>query len=259
MALVTFTSDLGTRDYYTAAIKGAIYSHCEKVVPIVDVTHQVKTFDIKEAAYIVRNCYKYFPKGTIHLIHVGAQPGKTNVCNIVLAVFEGQYFITFDSGLLSLVFEKMPHETYLLNDELLADNSHLYESAIGKAVNLLVNDYRPSDFAQLTTEIIQYRPILPLTAPGRVQGSVVHVDEYGNAITNITHADFQQHIADKKFIMYTGVEQVDKICAHYADVDVGDVAAFFNASGLLEIAINKARADHLLALKVGSSIQINAF
>ena len=119
MALVTLTSDLGTRDFYVAALKGALISHCGNI-PVVDVTHSIKQFDIKEAAFTVRNAYKYFPKGSIHLVHVNSSNADTK---LLVAIVDGHYFITFDSGFLSLAFERTPHQTYQVNEELLENNS----------------------------------------------------------------------------------------------------------------------------------------
>src|SRR5579872_1422361 len=108
MALVTITSDLGIRDFYLAALKGAII-HSSGCAEIIDITHSIKPYDIKEAAFTLRNAFRHFPGGTIHIVHVNSteKPGK-----LLLAVVEHHYFITFDNGFLSLAFERIPHETY---------------------------------------------------------------------------------------------------------------------------------------------------
>ncbi len=255
MALITFTTDLGTRDYYLAAIKGAIITHCEGYVPMVDVTHSVKSFDIREAAISLRNSYRYFPEGTIHVVHVNSTDGGGK---LLLAVVEGHYFITFDNGFLSLAFGKTPHETYQINEELLEGHSLLYEKAIGRVVNLLLTEYRPADFAQLTTETKSFRLLQPITSRGNIKGIITYIDNYGNAVSNITQQMFQEFIGDRSFTVTLNVGFTKTISTHYDEVEEGDLVCLFNTAGLLEIAINKGQAKNLLGLKQESVVLVTA-
>ena len=69
MAIITLTSDLGSKDSYLASVKGSIYSQLESAT-IVDITHDITPFNIQQAAYVLRNCFKDFPQGTIHIISI---------------------------------------------------------------------------------------------------------------------------------------------------------------------------------------------
>jgi S-adenosyl-L-methionine hydrolase (adenosine-forming) len=252
MSLVTITSDLGTRDHYLAALKGAIY--CSGVsVPIVDITHDIKPFDLKEAAFIVRNAYGHFPKGTIHIVHINAANGKNR---LLLAVAGGHYFITFDNGFLSLAFDKVPHETYQVNDELLENNPLLSQDAIGKVVNLLLKEYKPTDFAHLTTETRNLMLMQPITTSSSIRGTVVHIDNFSNAVVNITRTMFEQFAGEKRFTIMANAGSSKMISKDYSDVDEGDMVCLFNAAGYLEIAINKGKAENLLGLKIDSPVLV---
>lgn len=253
MALITFTSDLGTRDYYVAALKGAIFTHCEKHVPITDVTHEVKAYDIKEAAFTVRNMYRYYPKGTIHLVHMNSTDNKGK---LLVAVVDGHYFITFDNGLLSLLFEKTPHETYQVNDEIMEGASLLYEAAIGKIINLLLQEYKPADFAHLTTETVNFRYLQPVTTSGSIRGSVIYIDNYGNAVSNITRKMLTDHIGDRRYTIFVNVANTKVLSDNYSDVEEGEMVCLFNSAGYLEVAINKGKADKLLNLKLDSAVLV---
>jgi len=254
MALITITSDLGTRDFYLAALKGAIISN-SGFVNIVDVTHHIKPFDIKEAAFTVKNVFRYYPKGTIHIVHVNSTDGKNK---ILLAVVDGHYFLSFDNGFLSLAFEKMPHETYEVNAEILENASLIYEDAIGKIVNLLVKEFQPSDFGHLTTETINFRLMQPITSPGTIRGTIINIDNFGNAVVNITKPMFDQFIGEKRFSILANVGSTKEISAKYSDVDEGDMVCLFNSSGYLEVAINKGKAENLLGLKIDSPVLVLA-
>ncbi len=255
MALITFTTDLGTRDYYLAALKGAIISHCENFVPMVDVTHSVKSFDIREAAFTVRNSFRYFPAGTIHVVHVNSTDGGGK---LLLAVVEGHYFLTFDNGFLSLAFGKTPHETYQINEELLEGHSLLFEAAIGQVINLLLTEYKPGDFAQLTTEARSFRLLQPITSKGSIKGTITYIDNYGNAISNITRQMFDECIGERSFSVMLNVAFTKTISRHYDEVEEGDFVCLFNTAGLLEIAIHKGQANNLLGMRQESVVLITA-
>ncbi|MCW5906964.1 MAG: SAM-dependent chlorinase/fluorinase [Chitinophagales bacterium] len=251
MALVTLITDLGTRDYYAAAIKGAIISHCEAVVPVVDVTHHVKPFDIREAAYTLRNSYKYFPKGTIHVIHVNSSDAEGRM---LLAKMDGHYFLTFDNGILSLAFGANPKETYEVNSEVVGGHSLLFEEAIGTVINFLLTEYKPTDFAHLTTTARSYRLLQPMVNPTNIRGTIVYVDNYGNAISNIPEKMFLEFTKGKRYSVMVNVGSVKQLSNTYSDVDEGDILCLINTSGFLEIAINKGKAANLLGLKEDSAI-----
>lgn len=255
MALITLTSDLGTRDFYVGALKGAIVTQCETFVPTIDITHNIKPFDIKEAAFTVRNAYKYFPKGTIHVVHVNSGDARNKM---LLSVVDGHYFLTFDNGFLSIAFERTPHETYEINDELLNDSSLLFETAIGKVINLLLQEYKPTDFAHLTTGTTNFRLIQPVTSMGTIRGMVTNIDNYGNATTNITQAMFTRFIGDRKFTVFVNVGNTKTISRNYFDVEEGEMVCLFNTAQCLEVAINKGKAEKLLGLKLESPVLVIA-
>ena len=254
MALVTLTSDLGTRDFYLAALKGAIISHCGQI-PMIDVSHSVKPYDIKEAAFLIGNGYKYFPKGSIHLIHVNSNEGKGK---LVVALFEGHYFITFDNGIISLLFENRQAEVYHVNEELLESTSLLYEDAIAKIIELLLKEYRPSDFGELTTNTRNYRLLQAITSSGFIKGTVIYIDHFGNAVVNVTRQLFNECIGERAFTIMANVANSRIINKTYSETEEGEMVCLFNSEGYLEIAINKGKADSLMGLKVGSSVLVIA-
>jgi len=107
MSIITLTTDLGTKDHKVASIKGSILS-LEKNVPIVDITHHIEPHDIIQTAYIVRNSYSHFPKGSIHMIAVDCFYHKDRKFLVLEA--NGHYFIMPDNGLFSLIFPEIKPE-----------------------------------------------------------------------------------------------------------------------------------------------------
>ena len=113
MNIITLTTDFGEQDYGVGALKGQLYS----LIPqarIVDISHQVDRYSISEAAYLLEGAYRYFPKGTIHI--VGVNNELSPECGLLLLIYEGHYFITADNGFVSLLTHNAPEtEVYLLD------------------------------------------------------------------------------------------------------------------------------------------------
>src|SRR3989338_5913938 len=102
MPIITLTTDLGSSDFYVGALKGAILSQLADVT-LVDITHNIPLYNFSKAAFIVRNCYKDFPQGTIHII--GVNPEIDAETAHVAIFYNGHYFIGADNGMFSLIFE----------------------------------------------------------------------------------------------------------------------------------------------------------
>lgn len=254
MAIVTFTTDLGTRDFYHAALKGAILSLTGSV-QFVDISHQVKLFDIKEAAFTIKNAYRYFPKGSIHLIHVNAADANGR---LLIGIKDGHYFLTFDTGLLSLAFDETQIVIYEVNEELLHSNSLLFEEGIAKVIELLEKEFTPADFGVLTTDTLRYKLLQPICQPGSVRGTFVYFDNFGNGITNISKQMFADFIGEKSFTVFANVGNTKHISDSYSDVEEGDMVCLFNSTGYLEVAMNKAKAKLLMGLKIDMPVMIFA-
>lgn len=100
MQIITLTTDYGLRDYSVAAVKGALYRECPTAT-IVDISHQISPFDIFQTAYILKNAYIHFPKGSIHVI--GVDDERTSQKKHLIMYYNGHYFIGADSGIFNLI------------------------------------------------------------------------------------------------------------------------------------------------------------
>ena len=105
MPVLTLTTDLGLKDYYVGALKGAVYKEMPDAV-IVDISHQVDPFDLIQASFIIKHAFKEFPKNSVHIIGVDTEHSLTLQ---PLAVLAGDhYFVGPDNGIFSLIFDKIP-------------------------------------------------------------------------------------------------------------------------------------------------------
>ncbi len=107
MAIITLTTDLGTKDHYVGVLKGSILNLCPDAT-IVDISHEIPPYDILKAAYTLKNCFNDFPEGSIHI--VGVNPEISMEAINLAILYKGQYFIGSDNGVFSLIFEEKPEK-----------------------------------------------------------------------------------------------------------------------------------------------------
>ena len=254
MPIITLTSDLGLKDYYVSAVKGAIFSQLPQVT-IVDVTHELEPFDIFRASYIVKNSYPHFPEGTVHIIGVNARPDLEAPYVGVFA--GGHYFIGADNGIFSLLFDIKPDNIVELNIKPEADNYNfpVKDVFVKAACHLarggtlaMIGTHREA-FNQRTL----FRPVIEMEM---IRGTIIYVDSYQNVITNISKKMFVEAAKGREYSINLGRYGIEKISEFYNSVPEGEILAIFNSAGYLELAMNKGKLAGMLNLQFGDVINI---
>lgn len=262
MAIITLLSDMGTRDHYVAAVKGAILSQLPGAV-IVDISHSIAPFNNLHAAFVLRNAWREFPRDTVHII--GVNPEADGKVPHVVVRHGGQYFIGADNGIFSLLFEGGPEEIFELTMKL--DTDHLTfptKNIFVKAACHLGRGGTVEVLGRKVGTVNEQRSVLPVVMNDTIKGEVVHIDHYGNVVTNITRALFTSVVKHREFRISFGRPMHDIKMLHktYSDVAPGERVAFFGDSGFLEIAINKGvigsggGAAQLLGLRVTDTVRL---
>lgn len=250
MSLITFTSDFGTTDHYVAAVKARLYG-LDARVQVVDISHQIERFNIAHGAFVLKSVYADFPPKTVHLLAVDAQSSQHRYIAVQL---HGHYFVSPDNGLVSLLSEQAPDKMVLLDIPeftTFATKNVLAPVAIALSQGI--------DIKKLGTSITEVERKLPRVLKAtkkQMVGHVVHVDHYGNLITNIDLETFQLLQQGVTFQLRFGRETTRQLHHHYHDVDYGEVFLLFNSNGWLEIGINQGNAHELLGLGYDSPIMI---
>ncbi|HHS95973.1 MAG TPA: hypothetical protein ENJ45_05220 [Phaeodactylibacter sp.] len=254
MPIITLTTDFGLKDYYVALVKAALLSK-EPSLQIVDISHNVNAYDIVQGAFILKNCYAAFPKGTIHIVSISDYSTK-KPCFLALR-HDGHYFIGADNGLFSLLFENTPNKD-IYEIDYYADESFPVKRTFAEAVAHLISS-KPFNEIGIPIEAIEERiTFQPVISKSEVNGTVIHIDHYGNAITNIRRDTFEQVGQGRPFALYfKRHDPILQLSNYYADVPIGEALCFFNAANCLEIAINHGNAAELFGLKVEDTIQVN--
>ena len=256
MAIITLTTDLGRKDFYVGAVKGSILN----VIPnanIIDISHEVTPFNVLEAAFILKNAYKDFPKGSIHIISIDSTQRPTNT--YVCLKYDGYFFLGPDNGVLPLVLQSNYDKAYeiTLAEDNAGLNSFPLKSIYSKIAGFIAQGGELEGIYKEIDELYNLVPLEPVIRDAFIQGSVIYCDNYGNLIVNINRDLFTEVGNGRPFkIHYRRMEYVSYICANYYDVPEGEVVALFGESTYLEIAVNRDRANTLLGIDVGSPIQI---
>ena len=253
MSLITIISDFGYSDHYAAALKASIYK-LNSNLNVVDITHDIKKFNISHAANTIRNVYKDFPDGSIHFICVKASEKKER---IVVVKINDHYFISYDTGIFSLIDLKENYTAVSVDYSILS--SFPEKSIMGPiAVKLAVNN----DISTIGKPIMnlnkRFFPTVNVSN-NNLKGNILRIDHYGNLITNIHLDDFDKLIVknSENFEIIIGIEKLIEINKTYSDVNAGELFALFNSNQFLEIGMNLGNASKLLGMKEDDPISIN--
>lgn len=271
MQIVTLTTDLGLKDHFVASLKGQMYSRTTDI-QLIDVTHQVKTFNISEAAYYINNIISDFPDGTIHYIGVDSVPTVSintpqSNCYPTAMKLKNHYFVGNDNGIFSLL-NNFKEAELIVRLDFSSKNAikypfkQIYAPAIEKIAQGIaleeIGDVVSIDEINL---VIQQNAVVH---EHMIKGSVIHIDNYGNVIINISESLFNEVRKNHPFIIYFRNRNyfIDKISESYNEVPNGEKLAHFNENGWLEIALNKGTLENgggaasLLGLKLNEMIRI---
>jgi len=259
MGVITFLTDLGTKDHYVASVKGFLLTQLPGV-QLVDITHQVQMNNILEASFVLKESFPHFPKGTIHLVSVAA-PMDFEKSYAAYEV-EGQYFIGTDNGLFAMAFAGREIQGVVnlgaVHGADVQQSTFQLRDIFARAAVMLASGAKLSDLGTPLLRIYEQIAFAAGYNENVISGNVIHNDHFGNAITNISRTAFAAAVRERGFTieMRRRIYNIQKISKAYNSVPPGDVVALFNSSGLLELAIREGSALQLLGLKVGDVIKI---
>jgi len=254
MPLITLTSDYGTKDHFVAALKGQLYT-ANKDIIIVDINHEIDAFDVKSAAYVMKNGTSTFPKGSIHIASINNRDGNSRF--LIVKRLE-RYYIVPDNGLITLMFEEEDFEAYAYERlPKMFSFAELHQS-IGEIVKEIANDNLES-ISVKTTSYKVLNNIQAIVMDNLIRASIFYIDGFRNAITNVRKETFDKFTEGKNFLISFRGYKIDTISKHYNDVSEGEALALFNEAGYLEIAVNKSNAEGLLGLEFGQLVMVESF
>lgn len=257
--ILTLTTDFGTRDAYVAAMKGVILSRCPDV-RLVDVTHQITPQEVLEGAFVLQGAVAHYPAGTIHLVVV--DPGVGTHRRAVALRHGDQRFVGPDNGLFALLLDGAPPDELVVLDR----------PAFWRTPEPSATFHGRDIFAPVAAHLAAGRALtdvgtpadalepmhwaLPIADEQGVQGWVIHIDRFGNCITNISRSLFEERRAHRRVKCYAGSTVLKDVQTTYGAVAAGEALTLFGSSGFLEIAVNAGNAAKLLGIRKGASVSL---
>lgn len=252
MNILTLTTDFGLKDYYAGMLKGSLLS-AHNELNIIDISHNIPNYDIVQAAFVLKNAYPSFPKGTIHLVSVNNF--YNNQSAFLVIEHDGHFFIGADNGIFSLVFQNKIEKVVELNYQ--GTGTGEVNRVFAQAAAKIAEGKKLEEIGTPLNEVMERITFQPVVKSTQIVGSVIHVDNYENVITNITRELFEQVAKGRDFNLYfKRHDEIRKLSWHYFDVPVGESLCLFNSAGYLEIAINLGKASSLLGLNIDDTVQI---
>ncbi len=253
MALVTLLTDAGESDHYIAAIKARILA-TDPSIRIVDISHQIRMFDLGHAAFVLRSVFREFPTGTAHLVGVDAA-GNRGEAFIAIKI-EGHFFVGPDNGLFSLISDFAPEGVWSLSGDNPPLTTFPEKEIFAPAAARLAGGTEPSEIGKPITEFKRMIDRQVKATKKQITGNVIRVDNFGNLITNIPKQAFDILSKDKSFTIQFGGEKFRRIHTAYNQAEQGECFLVFNSLDFLEIGIYKGNASELLGLEYDSVVNI---
>ncbi len=253
MPLITLTTEWRPDDIYYGIIRGKLASRCPGV-SVIDNAFSVPAFNISHASFVVRNTFINYPEGSVHIICVRSEPHGEAFC--LAARARNHFFIAPDNGILNLILNGEPEEVVRVSYDGVNDELEIFS----RAAAAIVAGKELKDVGKPVQKIEEHVPLRATIDKDVVIGSVIFIDSYGNAISNITREVFYRVFENKPYriLIQSNKNYTDKISGKYSDVPVGELLTRFNSIDLLEIAINGANVSELLSLSTGSAIRIDS-
>lgn len=256
--LITLLTDFGLKDGYVGALKGVILS-INPAATIIDLSHDISPQNILQGAYVLSQAAPFFPKDTIHVAVI--DPGVGTSSRHPILVETSRYlFVGPDNGIFELVLqsEKVRRVIHLSNREFfLKDVSHTFHgrdifAPVAAYLSLGVD---PAGFGKENGRIKKHRLERPRTNKGIITGTIIHIDRFGNIITNI-QKDFIAPAKPGKFILKVGDRVIKKFVGTYGKAKRGETVALIGSNGMLEIAKRDGSAALELASGPGQRVTV---
>jgi len=262
MSIISLLSDFGHKDPYVAEMKAVILSIAPQA-RIVDITHEIEKFNIRMGAYVLASAAPYFPPNTIHLAVVDPSVGTKR--RSIIAETRRNLYVGPDNGLLMLAAHKEHiKKVYQINNPkyMLSKVSKTFHGRdiFAPAAAHLAQGNKPSDFGPSIQDYILPEFAKPHPRNGELLGEVLHIDDFGNIISNITLEDLEKmgfHKGGSLLVTLDSKTLTIQFCSAYGEVASGTPLALIGSSNFLEVAVNQESASRIFGAKVGDTFHVS--
>lgn len=257
--VITLLTDFGLKDYFVAAVKGVILGMNPRA-RIVDITHEIPEHDIEAAAFTVLAVAGSFPAGTIHLAVV--DPGVGSSRKPLLIVSGGQFFVGPDNGLFSYVMQEDALAYELTNSDYfrqpLSQTFH-GRDVFAPVAAALSSGIKPESLGERIAACVTLPSLKPKKLSDGLEARIIHIDRFGNCITNLTPRDIRAEEIGAGTKLRVGDKRIESFRRFYGDHARGGKGTFaiWGSAGFLEISAENRSAAKVLGVKCGDKVWID--
>jgi S-adenosyl-L-methionine hydrolase (adenosine-forming) len=254
--IITLTTDFGLADPFVGIMKGVILGIAPEA-QIIDVTHDIRSYGILEAAFMIDSAYRYFPAGTIHVIVV--DPGVGSARRPIAAAAKEHTFVAPDNGVLSYILQgdaATPAAYWIKNPSLFLNAAsqtfHGRDIFAPVAAHLALG----TPIESVGPRILDFvKKPLPKPRPqgDKLVGTVLRIDKFGNIITNLKRS----HLGTDFSIRVAGLS-ITRLCASFSEAEPGEFFAVEGSTGYIELALNQGSAADRLNVGLGAEIELES-
>ena len=255
--MIALLTDFGTSDYFVGAVKGVIHS-INPNATIVDITHDIPPQDVQAGAFTLLAARDAFPPGTIFLAVV--DPGVGSARRALIVQCGEQLFVGPDNGLFSYCCENKPRVTFQVTNESyfrhpVSDTFH-GRDVFGPVAAHLSIGAEPNEFGDTITDEVRLEPLSPIRVKEHVlKGRIIHVDRFGNCVTNITRDVLTPKMEPGAKLKLKG-KSITSFRKFFAEDASEKVFAVWGSAGFLEIASLNRSAVKKLRVKRGDVVRL---
>jgi S-adenosyl-L-methionine hydrolase (adenosine-forming) len=259
MPVITLTTDFGSKDWFVGTMKGVMLGIAPRAT-LVDITHEIAPGDLRGGAFALGASYRFFPKGTVHLVVV--DPGVGSARRAIAVQTADYCFVGPDNGVLSWALAREPVKAIhaLENDRyFLHPVSRTFHGRdiFAPVAAHLSRGLELRKVGPALKEMVRLAWPHPQAEGRGVRGEVVYLDRFGNAITNID-ADKVRRLGAGPLAVWLGRKRLCAVAEFYQAVPQGHAVAVVGSSGFLEIAVNGGSAQERFGLHVGSACSVRS-
>jgi len=263
--LIALLSDFGLKDAYVAGMKGVLLSACPGT-PLLDISHDIAPGNILSAAYVLFSVWERLPGGTVVLAVV--DPGVGTERGLLAAEAGGRWVIAPDNGLISFLKRRYGEglTAYTLKTDFLkTEPSATFHGrdVFAPAAALLARGKRRAVLGPPLAPVVLDRVFSVTGAEGTVQGRIIHLDRFGNAVTSIRAEEIPdrenaeiEFVARGRFVKEPYRVRLNGVLRTYADVAPGRPLVYTGSQGFLEIGVRDGSAAEKMGLRQNAPVRV---
>ncbi len=253
--VVTLLSDFGRADYFVGAMKGVILD-INPHTKVVDITHEIPPYDIETGAFIVMAAYQSFPAGTTHVAVV--DPGVGSARLPIIVATASHQFIGPDNGIFSYIYDSEPeHQVFEIIDERYfrhpVSSTFHGRDIFAPVAAAISRGVKPETLGRPLDDYIRLESLAPTKLQdGNLRGRIIHVDHFGNCITNFT----ERHVVVEDGVdIYIKGKTIKSFKRFFSETGKDDeLFGIFGSAGFLEISAQNVSAARLLDVRRGEDV-----